>query len=87
MRRSAASAGEDGQSDLRDLHRIKSSDTKENERTLTVSYVYPGSRGTCSCPFRVLRKGVIIVSTYEEFMVLLTMGIFIVAILSLENKK
>ena len=30
---------------------------------------------------------VIIMSTYEEFMVLLTIGILIVAILNLKNKK
>ena len=35
----------------------------------------------------VLRKVVIIMSTYEEFMVILTIGLLIVAILNLKNKK
>lgn len=38
-------------------------------------------------PFRVLRKEWCLISTYEEFMVLLTVGLLIVAILSLKNKK
>ena len=32
-------------------------------------------------------KGLIIMSTYEEFMVILTVSLLIVAILSLKNKK
>ena len=46
-----------------------------------------GSRGTCFHPFRVLQKVVIIMSTYEEFMIILTAGLLIVAILNLKNKK
>ena len=38
-------------------------------------------------PFRVLRKGVVLMSTYEEFMVILTVALLIVAILNLKNKK
>ena len=38
-------------------------------------------------PFLVLWKGVVFMSTYEEFMVLLTIGLLIVAILNLKNKK
>ncbi|MBD5543940.1 MAG: hypothetical protein HDR01_06815 [Lachnospiraceae bacterium] len=34
-----------------------------------------------------LRKVVIIMSTYEEFMVILTISLLIVAILNLKNKK
>ena len=52
-----------------------------------MKYVYLGSRGTCFHPFRVLRKGGIIMSTYEEFMVLLTIGLLICAILNLTHKK
>ena len=38
-------------------------------------------------PFRVLRKGGgTLMSTYEEFMVILTVGLLIVAILNLKNK-
>ena len=37
-------------------------------------------------PFRVLRKGEMLMSTYEEFMVILTIGLLIVAILNMENK-
>ena len=54
---------------------------------VTTEYIYPGSRGTCFHPFRVLRKGVMIMSTYEEFMVLLTIGLLIVAILNYKHKK
>ena len=35
----------------------------------------------------VVVKGVVLMSTYEEFMVLLTIGLLIVAILNLKNKK
>ncbi len=38
-------------------------------------------------PFRVLRKGVVLMSTYEEFMVILTVALLIVAILNMKNKK
>ena len=37
-------------------------------------------------PFRVLWKGVVLMSTYEEFMVILTVALLIVAILNLKNK-
>lgn len=37
-------------------------------------------------PFRVLRKGVVLMSTYEEFMVILTVALLIVAVLNLKNK-
>lgn len=46
-----------------------------------------GSRGTCFHPFRVLQKVVIIMSTYEEFMIILTIRLLIVAILNPKNKK
>lgn len=44
----------------------------------------PGGRA--AIPFRVLWKGVVLVSTYEELMVILTVGLLIVAILNLKNK-
>ena len=37
-------------------------------------------------PLRVLRKGVMLMSTYEEFIVILTVALLIVAILNLKNK-
>ena len=37
--------------------------------------------------FRVLRKGVVFMSTYEEFMVILTAALLIVAILNFTHKK
>ena len=46
-----------------------------------------GSRGTCFHPFRVLQKVVIIMSTYEEFMVIIAVAGLIVSILNLKNKK
>ena len=42
--------------------------------------------GRLCTPFRVLRKGVVLMSTYEEFMVILTVALLIVAILNLKNK-
>ncbi|MCI8781978.1 MAG: hypothetical protein HFG84_00920 [Dorea sp.] len=50
-------------------------------------YTYPGSRGTCYHLFRALRKVVILMSTYEEFMILLTFASLVVAILNMKNKK
>jgi len=47
----------------------------------------PGQPGTCSHPFRVLWKVVIIMSTYEEFMIIIAVAGLIVAILNLKNKK
>ena len=35
----------------------------------------------------ILRKVVIIMSTYEEFIIILTIGLLIVEILNLKNKK
>ena len=35
----------------------------------------------------ILRKGVVFMSTYEEFMVILTAGILLVAILNYVHKK
>ncbi len=37
-------------------------------------------------PFRVLWKGGMLMTTYEEFMVILTVSLLIVAILSLRDK-
>ncbi|MGN1151319.1 MAG: putative holin-like toxin [Lachnospiraceae bacterium] len=34
-----------------------------------------------------MRKGMVLMSTYEEFMIILTIGLLIVAILNLKNKK
>ena len=48
----------------------------------------PGEPGDVLSPNpRPKRKVVGIMSTYEEFMVLLTIGLLIVAILNLKNKK
>ena len=47
----------------------------------------PGqSGGRAAISFRVLWKGVVLMSTYEELMVILTIGLLIVAILNLKNK-
>ena len=37
-------------------------------------------------PIRVLRKGGMLMTTYEEFMIILTIGLLIVEILDLKNK-
>lgn len=46
-----------------------------------------GDGGRVLTQSETLRKVVIIMSTYEEFMVLLTVALLIVAILSLTHKK
>ena len=46
-----------------------------------------GAGGRVLTQSETLRKVVIIMSTYEEFMVLLTVALLIVAILSLTHKK
>ena len=46
-----------------------------------------GAGGRVLTQSETLRKVVIIMSTYEEFMVILTVGLLIVAILNLKNKK
>lgn len=38
-------------------------------------------------PLSTLRKGMELMSTYEEFMIILTVGLLIVSILNIENKK
>ena len=43
--------------------------------------------GRALTPSETLRRVVIIMSTYEEFMIILTTGLLIVAILNLKNKK
>ena len=43
-----------------------------------------GRAPTCSEPYG---KGVVLMSTYEEFMIILTVGLLIVAILDIKNKK
>lgn len=40
----------------------------------------------CGHSFRVLWEGVVLMSTYEEFMVLLTVALLIVAVLNMKNK-
>ena len=46
-----------------------------------------GAGGRALTQSETLRKVVIIMSTYEEFMVILTVALLIVAILSLTHKK
>ena len=42
-------------------------------------------RGGCD-PIRVLRKGEMLMTSYEEIMVILTIGLLIISILNLKNK-
>ncbi len=51
------------------------------------NYIFLSSWRTCSHPSEFLRKGVIIMSTYEEFMVILTAGILLVSILEFAIHK
>lgn len=53
----------------------------------TYYYVYLGSRGRAPTRSETLRKVVVLMTTYEEFMVILTVALLIVAILNLKNKK
>ena len=45
------------------------------------------SRGTCFSSDLSLTERMMLMSTYEEFMVILTVALLIVAILNLKNKK
>ena len=47
----------------------------------------PGQPGDVLSPILSLVKGVIIMSTYEEMQVILTIALLVVAILNLKNKK
>ena len=47
----------------------------------------PGLSGDVLHLFRACRKGVVIMSTYEEFMIIIAVTSLIVSILNLENKK
>lgn len=49
--------------------------------------VYQGSQGTCFSSNLSLVERMMLMSTYEEFMVILTVALLIVAILNLKNKK
>ena len=47
----------------------------------------PGQPGDVLSPVSSLAEGGSLMSTYEEFMIILTTGLLIVAILNLKNKK
>ena len=47
----------------------------------------PGQPGDVLSPVPSLAEGGMLMSTYEEIMILLTFALLIVAILSIENKK
>ena len=44
------------------------------------------AEGACWFPIRVLRKGEILMTTYEEMQILLTFVLVVIAILNLKNK-
>ena len=50
-------------------------------------YIYQGSWEGMQSSILILLERVMLMSTYEEFMVLLTIGLLIVEILDLKNKK
>lgn len=54
--------------------------------TLKTEYAYQGSRWAAVLPIRVLRKGELLMTTYEEFQIILTIALLIVAILNMKNK-
>ena len=73
---------------MRDLfHTCRKLLRRRNSRTMTIGYAYPGGRGTCSIPVPSLAERGGIMSTYEEFMVILTVALLIVAILTYTHKK
>ena len=47
----------------------------------------PGQPGDVLSPAPSLAEGVVLMSTYEEFQIILTFGLLIIAILNLKNKK
>ena len=53
---------------------------------MTIGYAYPDSREGVRPFVLSLAEGVVLMSTYEELMVILTMALLIVAILNLKNK-
>ena len=54
--------------------------------SFTIIYL-PRQLGGRFPPASSLVEGVVIMSTYEEFMIILTVGLLIVAILNYTNKK
>ena len=59
----------------------------QGSRSGSCNMLTKGAGGHVLTQSETLRKVVIIMSTYEEFMVILTVGLLIVAILNLKNKK
>ena len=59
---------------------------RRNSRTMTIQYAYQGSWEGVQPFVPSLAEGVVLMSTYEEFMVILTVALLIVAILNLKNK-
>ena len=53
---------------------------------MTIQYAYQGSWEGVRPFVPSLAEGVVLMSTYEELMVILTMALLIVAILNLKNK-
>ena len=53
---------------------------------MTIGYAYPDSREGVRPFVLSLAEGVVLMSTYEEFMIILTAGLLIVAILDIKNK-
>ena len=49
--------------------------------------IYPGSRRTSSHPFRESCGGVVIMSTYEELSLIVSIALLVVAILNYTHKK
>ncbi len=59
---------------------------KKRSCTMTIGYAYPDSREGVRPFVLSLAEGVVLMSTYEEFMIILTAGLLIVAILDMKNK-
>lgn len=53
---------------------------------MTIGYAYPDSREGVRPFVLSLAEGVVLMSTYEEFMIILAIAGLIVAILNLKNK-
>ena len=53
---------------------------------MTIGYAYPDSREGVRQFVLSLAEGGVLMSTYEEFMIILTAGLLIVAILDMKNK-
>ncbi len=57
------------------------------QRTVKIEYTYPGSWGTCFSSILSPTERMMLMSTYEELQLIVSIAVLIVAILSYAHKK